>query len=785
MARVRDEETRLRILVVRGMFETNYDAATGRNTWRMVEDLARRRHLYLLASRAIGEQGIAAALLGDISTAKKQVLKAWGVAKTFRDPAGIVRYASIYGEGLVEIVHKYKEALEPLNEAIRLAKSTPGLPYPNMAVTSKVEALTGLGRYSEALALANEAVQYPEQRQLKGGLYQVLETRASVYQHMGHWRDAIADYVRSAQCARDLTYWRGLTEVGGPLARAYEQEGDLRRALATVDEALNANARIPDELYFVPRNLAIKAEIEAKLGQAKLSNNLYEKSADVIDSLLAHAPTPNVERLLIAELAHVYSGYFSSLCNQGNYAAAFGVIEKARGRIEAQALEHHGAVQPHKSTPADERLVQLNRQLINTDEAGDRARILRSIYDTEQQLDTSSLVSQTALHPVPLALLERDLDPSEVIVEYVLSSPNSFVLAITNSSVREYILPAKERIENQANQYRSIVRERKSDMRLAQALFNQLLGNIKEYRQKSRLIVVPDGDLHLLPFSALVDNGQYVLATHSVSTVPSGTVLHILRTRNRQGKTVNALPYVGVAAWTKAADTNIIPRILAVLRWIEPHRSAEGLERSQLIALPASKKEVEDIARDLPKPSMILEGQTATESEFKSLPLDEYNVLHLALHGYADLEYPDRSALVFAPPNNSSSQDDGLLQVREIRQLHLTSSLVTLSACNTGVGPVGEAGIANLGEAFIEAGAQSVVSTLWELADQATAQLMTGFYDRLSHNEDKGDALRDAKLALYHSGLAPYYWASFELVGDPAGNLLTQPRATTISRNIQ
>ena len=84
-------------------------------------------------------------------------------------------------------------------------------------------------------------------------------------------------------------------------------------------------------------------------------------------------------------------------------------------------------------------------------------------------------------------------------------------------------------------------------------------------------------------------------------------------------------------------------------------------------------------------------------------------------HLYADLEYPDRSALIFAPEPHGP--DDGLLQVREIRTLHLKAKLVTLSACDTGVGPVGEAGVDNLVNAFIEAGADSVVSTLWELED--------------------------------------------------------------------
>ena len=97
--------------------------------------------------------------------------------------------------------------------------------------------------------------------------------------------------------------------------------------------------------------------------------------------------------------------------------------------------------------------------------------------------------------------------------------------------------------------------------------------------------------------------------------------------------------------------------------------------------------------------------------------------------------------------------------------------LVTLSACDTGVGPVGEAGIANLVNAFIEAGADSVVSTLWELEDHTTEHMMAAFYGQLATGARKVDALRSAQLELMNSGLPPYFWASFQVVGDANGNI--------------
>lgn len=95
------------------------------------------------------------------------------------------------------------------------------------------------------------------------------------------------------------------------------------------------------------------------------------------------------------------------------------------------------------------------------------------------------------------------------------------------------------------------------------------------------------------------------------------------------------------------------------------------------------------------------------------------------------------------------------------------AELVTLSACDTGIGPVGAAGIESLDTAFIDAGASSVVSTLWEREDRSSDKLMKAIYTHLKE-ENEGAALRDAKLDLLHSGVGPYYWVSYELDGDPS-----------------
>jgi tetratricopeptide (TPR) repeat protein len=479
-------ETKLRILTILGMLEVNYDSGMARQTWAQVQNLAAERHHYLLASRAVGEEGIAAFLLGDIATAKKDVVKAWMVAK-FADPAAHIRYASMYGTGLVEL-HKYKEALGPLNEAIKVAGKTPGVAYPTIAITSKIEALSGLGDNKEALDLTAEEMQKVSARHLVGHLYELYETRSGVYERMDKWDQAVSDFTVAAQYAKRLSYWRGLTQVDESLAEAYLHQGDTQSALTAIDEGIDANKKIPDELYFVPTNLAIKARILAKLGKVEASNDLYEKSADLLDALLSKVPTPMVERQLLSDLSTVFAGYSASLCDQGRFSDAFRVIERARGRLEAQALSHHDVVVPHEPSAVELHLTKLNLQLLETDDPSARGHILEAIYTTEQQLSSEPPADDTPPSPVPLTNLQRDLRQSELFVEYVLDDPHSYALAITQDSVHRYTFRSKSELEQDATQYRSELMHQKTDLPLAQRLFDELLGDIREFRDKQTVI---------------------------------------------------------------------------------------------------------------------------------------------------------------------------------------------------------------------------------------------------------------------------------------------------------
>jgi len=172
--------------------------------------------------------------------------------------------------------------------------------------------------------------------------------------------------------------------------------------------------------------------------------------------------------------------------------------------------------------------------------------------------------------------------------------------------------------------------------------------------------------------------------------------------------------------------------------------------------------------------NQLLLGAGATESDFKKLPLGEFRILHLAVHGVANTAFPDRAALVLG--GSADSGEDGLLQVREIRDLSLHAELVTLSACDTGSGKLlGQEGIASLERAFLLAGAKSVIASLWPADDTFTIALMKRMYQHLANGADKGSAIRQAKLDLlkeFGNQALPIYWAGFTLVGDGSARIL-------------
>jgi tetratricopeptide (TPR) repeat protein len=265
----------------------------------------------------------------------------------------------------------------------------------------------------------------------------------------------------------------------GPSRRRSSRPDSFRKH--STQSTLQANSRIPNELYLAPANLALKAKILDRMGRSAEADGLFRKSIALVDTMIRRASTLSVERQLLAEMSDIYSAYFAYLSDKNRYEAALQVLENVRGRSESEALEHHGSQSLHQPTPQEQELTRLNIALINTDDPKTRDALLDRIYQTEINLGPSKLATASINHPVTLAQLQRTISPGQLLIEYVLAKPASYALAVTDSSIRAYRLKAGTTIETEVKKYRGEIHAKSADRSLGQALFNDLLAPIQEY----------------------------------------------------------------------------------------------------------------------------------------------------------------------------------------------------------------------------------------------------------------------------------------------------------------
>ena len=297
---------------------------------------------------------------------------------------------------------------------------------------------------------------------------------------------------------------------------------------------------------------------------------------------------------------------------------------------------------------------------------------------------------------------------------------------------------------------------------LYDALIRPVRGSLPS-RPGSLLTIIPSGPLHRLSFAALRDeNGRYLIEKYALNYSPAVEVFRY--TRRAQERTPAAPPrylLVGNPSGMPQADGKSLP------------------------ALPGAEDEVRRIRGLLPPGSAtVLEGKQADEISVRGA-MPAARVIHLATHGVIDDNNPLGSFLALGR-TDSQPQGDGRLTAEEVYSLDLHADLVVLSACRTGLGRISGDGVAGLARAFFYAGTASVISTLWDVADQPTAQLVADFYRSFGKGgkNGKSEALREAQLHLLHSlrnGQVrvdtpfgklslpedPVLWAGYVLLGEP------------------
>jgi CHAT domain-containing protein len=256
---------------------------------------------------------------------------------------------------------------------------------------------------------------------------------------------------------------------------------------------------------------------------------------------------------------------------------------------------------------------------------------------------------------------------------------------------------------------------------------------------------VPDGILWRLPFQALQDgSGRHLIERVALAYAPS---LALLRNHGAPE------PAQRATGGLLALADPLLP--------VKTRAAVGTTYRKELVPLPEARVEARTIARYYDD-SRVLIGADATEAAAKELAAG-FRILHVATHGIIDDAAPMYSALLLT----ASGADDGLLEAREMIDLHLGADLAILSACESGGGGLapGE-GVIGMSWALMVAGCRNTVVSQWDVASSSTAKLMIAFHRALSSGGDYATALRKAQLELMSSERFhhPFYWSPFVLI---------------------
>jgi tetratricopeptide (TPR) repeat protein len=395
----------------------------------------------------------------------------------------------------------------------------------------------------------------------------------------------------------------------------------------------------------------------------------------------------------------------------------------------------------------------------------------------ESQLAKSGLPSASATRPEGPAVAGL---PDVLVTEYFLGESRSWLFEVRDGMVAVHSLPAPAEIEALARRlhvaWRSAAMTSGNRLAMSHRLAVLLLGPLGVSPPAGEFRIIPDGGLHLVPMALLAQQYWPGMKPGTAVVVPA------LRVQDAESGEQRARPDKSLAVIADPVYSADDPRILAAVHRPakSPHIRLAGdapLTRSardqvSLQRLPSTSVEAREIIDLVNEPSetLVLIGLDANRARVTTAHLDEYRILHFATHAMADSEDPALATLALSRWDGAGNPVDGSLRLYDIAQLRLNSDLVVLSGCDTSLGrEIAGEGPIGFSQAFLRAGAKSVVSTLWQVPDTSTALLMREFYRQLLGN--RRDAATALQLAQDHirrqaKWSDPYFWAGFQLISN-------------------
>lgn len=643
--------------------------------------------------------------------------------------------------------------------------------------TAKGVALAMLQRHTEALALFDQALAIQVETRAGEAAAITRGWRGESLMALGQTEKALKSY----ELARD--FWQEKDPNGTALA------------LIGMAKAKRASNRLSEALKDVDEALALIEPLRTNVTSEGLRSGYFSTKIDYYD---------------------LYIDICMQIAAAGDKArlvAAFEASERERARSLIDTL---AKVRFEGGLKSDPELAGLVSKYHNLQRAIQKAR-LKHEQSKDLQKEQAEVESRlrkqypryaALMFPQPLkaAEVQKLLDDDTLLLEFALGQERSYVWAVTATELHGYKLPPRSEIEKTALQ---LAKHLSSGQRLrgettaqrslrlekeeaaywpqATAFSRTLFSEIPALAHKKHLLIVADGQLQYLPFGALpapdaTANSADVplVKDHQITTLPSASVLSVLRdTTGREQPTKLLAVFADPVFEADDSRIQLTRRQKVVKPGAEQADLAQALRdidtsdnTGKLGRLYASGREARQILDLVPRNARLEAiGLNANRDEVTSSELAQYRIVHFATHSLFDEIKPERSGVVLSLYDGQGRYHrDGYLRLNDIYNLKLPVDLVVLSACRTGFGRLvrGE-GVIGLTRGFMYAGTRGVLASFWNVNDDATAELMKRFYQKmLKEGMTPSAALSAAQWSMSRDSRwsNPYFWAGFVLQGD-------------------
>lgn len=749
---------------------------------RLLEDAAavwKRRRQWLMASQALSKIAYLNFLRGSYCAA----LAGYYQAREQLDEMGSTRLVAWCNLEIAEVLLALN-AFTDASEAAALARASfteLEMPYES-AQAGLVAGLAsmGLAQFDAALTALTRARAVFESRENQTFTAIIDSYLAELAIRRGYPEEASR---RAGFALKTFARQKLVTKMahsGLLAARASYQAGERRKASRLANAALRAIAgRFAPSVAYLCHNLIGK--IARDEGRATPALESFRRAVEIIEQMRGGIAADEFKATFLGDKIEVYEDAIRACLDEGGDSSieeAFRLVEAAKSRgladLLARYLREAGSPRRPKPKAQDdtgERLVKLIEELnwysshanLEDERGGQRRaqfadRYGREIARCERQIglmfrrveaqgETADGVER--LRAATVQELQDALEPDETAIEYFTTEDQISAFVVTRDSIEIVrALASKREVDATLAALRFQIEKFNYGPSYADEYFEQLNQATNQYLgllsrnlfsglealvKHQRLIVIPHGALHYVPFHALLNKRGYLIDQFEISYSPSATVLRLCREMAKQSQ-------------NSSLESQIPERRMKLV--------ALGLGGHDT---PAVAGEIKALAALFPNAVKLTGVRATRDNLMRAAPTATY--LHLASHGYFRRDNPMFSFLKLADSN---------LNFYSLLDLKLNADMVTLSACHTGVNKVfpGDE-LHGLMRGFLHAGAPSLVASLWATSDASTAELMKEMYTRISVGASKRAALRSAQLAVKDEYGHPYYWAPFILMGNP------------------